>query len=64
MDMKRIVKHLFAGPCAVSRLFPAEAMKAIENAVRESERLHDGELRFAVEGGMKLWLLLHERPAQ
>jgi len=36
-------------------------MKAIENAIRDSERSHDGELRFAVEGGLKLWLLLHER---
>ncbi len=61
MDIKRIIKHLFATRWAVSRMFPAAAMKAIENAIRESERSHDGELRFAVEGGIKLWLLLHER---
>ena len=61
MDIKRIIKHLFAPPWAVTRMFPAETMKAIENAIRESERSHDGELRFAVEGGLKLWLLLHGR---
>jgi hypothetical protein len=61
MDLKRIIKHLSATRRAVSRMFPAAAMKAIEDAIRESERSHDGELRFAVEGGLKLWLLLHER---
>jgi hypothetical protein len=61
MDIKRIIKHLFAPQWAVTRMFPAAAMKAIENAIRESERSHDGELRFAVEGGLKLWLLLHGR---
>jgi len=61
MDIKRIIKHLFAPRWAVTRMFPAAAMKAIENAIRESEHSHDGELRFAVEGGLKLWLLLHGR---
>ena len=61
MDIKRIIKHLFAPQWAVTRMFPAAAMKAIGNAISESERSHDGELRFAVEGGLKLWLLLHER---
>ena len=61
MDLKRIIKHLFAPRWAVIRMFPPAAMKAIENAIRESERSHDGELRFAVEGGLRLWLLLHER---
>jgi hypothetical protein len=61
MDLKRIIKHLCAPRWAVTRMFPAAAMKAIGKAIRESERLHDGELRFAVEGGLKLWLLLHER---
>ncbi|HJQ63283.1 MAG TPA: TPM domain-containing protein [Burkholderiales bacterium] len=61
MDLKRIIKHLSATRRAVTRMFPAAAMKAIEDAIRESERSHDGELRFAVEGGLKLWLLLHER---
>src|ERR1700752_615673 len=60
MDIKRIIHHLFAPQWSVTRMFPAAVMKAIENAIRESERSHDGALRFAVEGGLKLWLLLHE----
>lgn len=61
MDLKRIIKHLFTPRWAVTRMFPAAVLKAIENAICESEQSHDGELRFAVEGGLKLWLLLHER---
>jgi len=61
MDIKRIIKHLVTPRWVVTRMFSAAAMKAIENAIRESERSHDGELRFAVEGSLKLWLLLHER---
>ena len=61
MDIKRIIKHLVAPQWAVTRMFSTATMKAIENAIRESERSHDGELRFAVEGGLKLWLLLHGR---
>ena len=61
MDIKRIIKHVFTPQWVVTHMFPAAAMKAIENAIRESERSHDGELRFAVEGGLKLWLVLHER---
>lgn len=61
MDLRRIFKHLFAPPWAVNSMFPPAAMKAIENAISESERSHDGELRFAVEGSLKLWLLRHDR---
>ena len=61
MDLQRILKHLIAPQWIVERKFPAAAMRAIEAAIRESERMHDGELRFAVEGGLNLWLLLHGR---
>ena len=61
MDLKRILRHLLAPQWVVTRKFPAATMQAIENAVRDSEHLHDGELRFAVEGGLNLWLLLNGR---
>ena len=61
MDLQRILKHLIAPQWIVDRKFPAATMEAIEAAIRASERLHDGELRFAVEGGLNLWLLLHGR---
>lgn len=34
-------------------------MRAIEAAIRESERSHEGEIRFVVEGGLDLPELLH-----
>lgn len=61
MDLKRIIKHLIAPQWTVDRKFPAATMQRIETAIRDSERSHDSELRFAVEGGLNLWLLLHGR---
>ena len=61
MELKRIMRHLIAPQWLVDRKFPAVTMRAIEGAIRDSERAHDGELRFAVEGGLNLWLLLHGR---
>lgn len=54
----RALRHLIALPGAVARAFPPAAMSAIENAIRESEKLHDGEIRFAVEAALdpaQLW---------
>ena len=54
----RLLRHLLALPGAVARAFPGGAMSAIENAIRESEKLHDGEIRFAVEAALhpaQLW---------
>jgi hypothetical protein len=61
MDFKRIMRHLIAPQWLVDRKFPAATMRAIEAAIHESERVHHGELRFAAEGGLNLWLLLHGR---
>jgi uncharacterized membrane protein len=54
----RILRHLFALPGSVARAFPSAAMSAIESAIRESEKRHDGEIRFAVEAALdpaQLW---------
>ena len=54
----RLLRHLFALPGAVARAFPPTAMSTIESAIRESEKLHDGEIRFAVEATLdpaQLW---------
>ena len=56
MDIKRVIKHLFAPRWVVDRKFPLSTLQAIENAIGESE-----QAQFAVEGGLKLWLLLHGR---
>jgi hypothetical protein len=56
--MKRIFKHLFAPHWMVRGAFPHGALKRIEAAIKTSEAMHDGELRFAVEGGLDLLSLL------
>lgn len=61
MNLKRVVRHLLAPQWVVNRKFSRTTLAAIEDAVRESERQHDGEIRFAVEGGLNLWLLLNGR---
>ena len=58
MDIRRIARHLFMLPGAVSRAFPASAMAAIEQAIAASEREHSGEVRFAVEPALDTSALL------
>ena len=58
MDVKRILKHLVTPHWIVYRAFPRAALRRIEQAIRESEKAHDGELRFAVEAGLDLLPLL------
>jgi len=58
IDIPRILKHSLTPRWVVRRVFPAAALKAIEAAVRESELSHEGEIRFAVEGGLDLPALL------
>ena len=50
--MKRALRHLLALPGSVARAFPADAFRRIEQAIRESEKLHGGEIRFAVEAAL------------
>jgi len=54
MNFKRLMRHLFTDHRAVRRAFPPAAMRAIEKAIGEEERRHDGELRFAVEAALPL----------
>ena len=56
--MKRVLKHLFAPHWFMYRAFPRAALKRIETTIRESEKSHAGELRFAVEAGLHLVPLL------
>lgn len=56
--MGRMLEHLGFPRWRVRRFFPKAAMRAIAAAVKESEKAHDGELRFVVEGGLDLPYLL------
>ena len=56
--MTRFLRHLFALPGSVARAFPGNAFSRIEQTIQQSEKLHGGEIRFAVEGALhpaQLW---------
>jgi hypothetical protein len=52
-EFRRAVRHLLAPPWLVPRMFPQAVLDLIEAAVRESERRHRGEIRFALEGALE-----------
>jgi uncharacterized membrane protein len=58
MSVGRVVRHLATSPLAAKRAFPVATLTAIEVAVREAERSHAGEIRFAVEAALELGALL------
>jgi len=52
MPTHRLFRHLVTDRWSVGAAFPPRAMQAIERAIGEQERRHDGEVRFAVEAGL------------
>lgn len=52
MSAKRIARHLWKGGLHVRRIFPADALEKITQAVAASEAAHSGEIRFAVEASL------------
>lgn len=56
--MSRALRHLFYPHWLVRRAFPKATLTRIEDAVRESEKRHRGEIRFAVEGALEFFRVL------
>lgn len=54
MNLERIARHLLVPHWVALRPFPASVLGRIESAIGSSEAKHDGELRFAIEGGLHL----------
>jgi uncharacterized membrane protein len=50
MNIKRLLRHFLMTRWYVHSVFPAHTLHAIEQAVRQAEFTHGGEIRFAVEG--------------
>jgi uncharacterized membrane protein len=50
--IKRWFSHIFMPPWRWRLAFPKAVLKDIENAVKQSERLHCGEIRFAIENAL------------
>ncbi len=53
----RMLKHLLVPHWVALRRFPKSSLRKIEGAIKASERQHDGELRFAAEGGLPFHFL-------
>ncbi|GAB4166550.1 MAG: TPM domain-containing protein [Rhodocyclaceae bacterium] len=64
MDIRRILKHLATPHWTSRRAFPARTLARIAQAVRRSESLHRGELRFAVEAALAPAALLRGASAR
>lgn len=54
MKLGRIARHLLVPHWVALRPFAASVLGRVESAIGGSEVKHDGELRFAVEGGLPL----------
>lgn len=52
VNIKRWFFHTFMPPWRWRLVFPAAVLKDIERAVKQSEHLHRGELRFAIENAL------------
>jgi uncharacterized membrane protein len=64
MGIKRIGKHLLANRSRVRRAFPAKSFTAIERAIKASEAVHAGQIRFVVEGALDGVPLLRNQSAR
>ena len=64
MNLIRVMQHLSTGHASVRRVLPSRALEAIENAIRETEAKHAGQIRFAVEASLELAPLLAGQTAQ
>ena len=51
-NLKRWLRHLVAARGKLERAFPVQTLAAIEQAISAAERLHRGEIRFAIEGSL------------
>jgi uncharacterized membrane protein len=52
--MHRVLRHLFTTRWHLERSFPRATLAAIEAAIRETEKQHSGELRFAIESRLDI----------
>lgn len=60
----RILKHLCYPPWRLRQVLPKRSLKAIAEAISQSERQHSGEIRVAVEAALDWRRLLRRRSAR
>jgi uncharacterized membrane protein len=64
MGIKRIGKHLLEHRWRARRIFPRNTLAAIEAAIKASEAVHAGQIRFVVEGALDGAPLFRDQPAR
>jgi uncharacterized membrane protein len=64
MRWTRFLRHLFATRRELRVAFDDRTLAAIEQAVRESEHQHGGEIRFVIEGALDTSALWHGATAR
>lgn len=60
----RWMRHLFALPFSLRRQFPSSLLSEIETAIRDSEKHHNGEIRFAIETALPFSALIRNVSAR
>src|SRR6266478_602836 len=55
---QRLGRHFLTDHHSVRRRFSSQALKRIEDAIAAGERLHEGQVRFAVEASLPLGQIL------
>ena len=64
MGIKRIAKHLLEHRWRERRIFTPKVLARIEQAIREGEATHSGQIRFVVEGALDGRPLFRNQPAR
>src|SRR5215469_6658401 len=64
MKLTRLVRHLVTTHFSTRRRFPPAVLEAIEQAIRDCEARHAGEIRFVVETAFDFPELWHDLPAR
>jgi uncharacterized membrane protein len=64
MKLLRLARHIVTTRWSTRRQFTPQARAAIEQAIRECEARHGGEIRFVVETALDIPELWHDMPAR
>src|SRR5882757_9715776 len=64
MSIKRIAKHLVQHHWRAKQIFPQNVLDRIEQAIKQSETTHSGQVRFVVEGALDGAPLFRDQPAR
>lgn len=64
MSIRRIGRHLLEHRWRVRKVFPPRVLANIEQAIRQGEATHAGQVRFVVEGALDGAPLFRNQPAR